>query len=211
MKRQIEKCKGCGQNIIGQPNYGNVGFFAESAAKGMVKAIGDSIVPGMGTFANATGITSKLVHISHEGIVDSILFDFRCPCGKIWQTIIRTNEEHIPSDMLQAEKVKALETAKAKRASKLKQLIILSSFFLICIFYLVINDSSEMVSDHNWLMGDFTYEQVQYGWLGMALLAFFLVFPIYYSMKSFLKANKATVELPSMSLEVFKKSKYRLS
>jgi hypothetical protein len=197
MNKQIETCPKCGRNITGEIDYGMAGSFAEGFTKGTVSSIGNSIFPGIGTILNATGLTSEAVHWTHKQITDSFVYNFNCPCGYIWSKRIKHTDEHIP------------DKCKKKRPGKIIGSIFWSISFILCLWYCIANPSTVDVEVHDWIFGDHIQNQLQWGWVGMCILAVITFFPAAGFIGSLIDNIIDFKTLTKISLKEFKESPLR--
>lgn len=210
MKQQIKRCPECGSLVRGTVKLSTAESFLQSAGEGAAKEVLDYLTGGGGTVLKSTGTLRNIGDLTREAITSHTNIEFDCPCGHKWQEVIGNKEENIPDELLQKEKDIAIRNCSAKVSSKTTAMVIWGILCALCIWYLIVNPMYIEVPTHNWWSGeDFMRKDIQWGWIGMAVLAAVTAFPFFLAMEARATTNKELKKLKSNSLMAFKQSPLR--
>jgi len=111
--------------------------------------------------------------------------------------------------LLQLEKTQAMEKCKKKRPGKIIGSIFWSISFILCLWYCIANPSTVDVEVHDWIFGDHIQNQLQWGWVGMCILAVITFFPTVGFIGNLIENISDFKKLTKFSLQEFKESPLR--
>lgn len=180
MKQQIKRCPECGSLVRGTVKLSTTESFLQSAGEGAAKVVLDFLTGGGGTILKSTGTLRDLGDLTREAMTTHSNIEFDCPCGYKWQEVIGNREENIPDELLQKEKDAAITKCSQSLTSKTKGAIIWGVLAGLCASYLVFNPAYVEVPIHDlWTGEDYMSKNIQFGWIGMAVLTLLMIIPFY--------------------------------